>query len=108
MKTDQLYNLFKESEGVSTDTRTIRKGEMFFALWGGKHNGNLYATEALEKGASVAVIDDPLFETDKTILVDDCLFDRGLVVVPVLQPRHPLLSRHVLKSISLTSARPLS
>ena len=89
MKTDQLYTLFKESTGVSTDTRTIKKGEMFFALWGSKFNGNLYATEALEKGASVAVIDDPLFETDKTILVDDCLFElqalathhRGLVVV---------------------------
>ncbi len=29
----------------------------------------------LEKGASWAVIDDPLFETDKTILVDDCLLE---------------------------------
>jgi UDP-N-acetylmuramoyl-tripeptide--D-alanyl-D-alanine ligase len=75
MKTEQLYNLFKDSTGVSTDTRTIRKGEMFFALWGNKYNGNLYAGEALEKGASCAVIDDPLYETDKTILVDDCLFE---------------------------------
>jgi UDP-N-acetylmuramoyl-tripeptide--D-alanyl-D-alanine ligase len=75
MKTEQLYGLFKESTGVSTDTRTIRKGEMFFALWGNKYNGNLYAGEALEKGASCAVIDDPLYETDKTILVDDCLFE---------------------------------
>jgi UDP-N-acetylmuramoyl-tripeptide--D-alanyl-D-alanine ligase len=75
MKTDQLYSIFKESGGVSTDTRTINKGEMFFALWGNNHNGNLYAAEALEKGASVAVIDDPLYETDRTILVDDCLFE---------------------------------
>jgi UDP-N-acetylmuramoyl-tripeptide--D-alanyl-D-alanine ligase len=75
MKTDQLYSLFRESKGISTDTRTIKKGEMFFALWGGNYNGNLYAKEALEKGASIAVIDDPLYETDKTILVDDCLFE---------------------------------
>jgi UDP-N-acetylmuramoyl-tripeptide--D-alanyl-D-alanine ligase len=75
MKTDQLYNLFKESKGVSTDTRAIKNGEMFFALWGSKYNGNLYATEALERGALVAVIDDPLYETDKTVLVDDCLFE---------------------------------
>jgi UDP-N-acetylmuramoyl-tripeptide--D-alanyl-D-alanine ligase len=75
MKTEQLYSLFKESGGISTDTRTIKKGEMFFALWGSKYNGNLYATEALEKGASVAVVDDPLYESDKTILVDDCLFE---------------------------------
>jgi UDP-N-acetylmuramoyl-tripeptide--D-alanyl-D-alanine ligase len=75
MKTEQLYSLFKESTGVSTDTRTVRKGDMFFALWGNKYNGNLYAAEALERGASCAVIDDPIYETDKTILVDDCLFE---------------------------------
>jgi UDP-N-acetylmuramoyl-tripeptide--D-alanyl-D-alanine ligase len=75
MKTDQLYSLFRESKGISTDTRTIKEGEMFFALWGSNYNGNLYAKEALEKGASIAVIDDPLNETDKTILVDDCLFE---------------------------------
>lgn len=75
MKTEQLYNLFKESKGVSTDSRTIRKGEMFFALWGNNFNGNLYAAEAIEKGASCAIVDDPLYETNKTILVDDCLFE---------------------------------
>jgi UDP-N-acetylmuramoyl-tripeptide--D-alanyl-D-alanine ligase len=75
MKTDQLYTLFKESAGISTDSRTIKKNEMFFALWGSNFNGNLYAAEALEKGASIAVIDDPLYESDKTILVDDCLFE---------------------------------
>jgi len=75
MKTDQLYSLFKESTGISTDTRTIKKGQMFFALWGNKYNGNLYAAEAIEKGASCAVIDDPLYESEKTVLVDDCLFE---------------------------------
>jgi UDP-N-acetylmuramoyl-tripeptide--D-alanyl-D-alanine ligase len=75
MKTDQLYSLFKESTGISTDTRTIKKGEMFFALWGNNYNGNLYAAEALAKGASCAVIDDPLYESEKTVLVDDCLFE---------------------------------
>jgi UDP-N-acetylmuramoyl-tripeptide--D-alanyl-D-alanine ligase len=75
MKTDQIYGLFKKSAGINTDTRTIRTGEIFFALWGDKYNGNKYADEALSKGASWAVIDDPLFETEKTILVDDCLFE---------------------------------
>jgi len=75
MKTDQLYSLFKESKGISTDTRTIKKGEMFFALWGNNYNGNLYAAEAIGKGASCAVIDDPLYESEKTVLVDDCLFE---------------------------------
>src|SRR5450759_2927272 len=75
MKTEQLYKLFVESTGVTTDSRAVRKGEIFFALWGENYNGNKFASEALEKGASWAVIDDPLFETEKTILVDDCLFE---------------------------------
>jgi UDP-N-acetylmuramoyl-tripeptide--D-alanyl-D-alanine ligase len=75
MKTDQLYSLFRKSTGVSTDSRTVKKGEMFFALWGNNYNGNIYASDALEKGALCAVIDDPMYEKEGTILVDDCLFE---------------------------------
>ncbi len=75
MKTEQLFKLFKESTGVSTDSRTVEKGQIFFALWGDNYNGNKFASEALSRGASCAVIDDPLFETENTILVDDCLLE---------------------------------
>ena len=75
MKTEQLYSLLKESTGVSTDSRTVGKGQIFFALWGDNYNGNKFASEALARGASCAIIDDPLFETENTILVDDCLFE---------------------------------
>ena len=93
MKTEQLYRIFKEeSTGVSTDSRTIKKGQLFFALWGQNFNGNKYAAEALDKGASYAVIDDPVYENDKTILVDDCLIElmalaahhRKMIKAPVL------------------------
>jgi UDP-N-acetylmuramoyl-tripeptide--D-alanyl-D-alanine ligase len=75
MKTELLYGLFKESMGIATDSRTVRKGEIFFALWGENYNGNEFAAGALEKGASYAVIDDPMFEAGQTILVEDCLFE---------------------------------
>jgi UDP-N-acetylmuramoyl-tripeptide--D-alanyl-D-alanine ligase len=75
MKTEQLYNLFKESTGVSTDSRTVGKGQIFFALWGDNYNGNKFASEALAQRRKCAVVDDPLFETENTILVDDCLFE---------------------------------
>ena len=75
MQTEHLYKLYKESGGISTDTRKLKKGEIFFALWGDNYNGNKFAAEALEKGALCAIIDDPAFETDKTVLVDDCLFE---------------------------------
>jgi len=75
MKTDQLFCQFKKSTGVTTDSRKVGKGQIFFALWGDNYNGNKFAAEALEKGASCAVIDDPMFEVENTILVEDCLFE---------------------------------
>jgi UDP-N-acetylmuramoyl-tripeptide--D-alanyl-D-alanine ligase len=75
MKTDQLYEYFKESTGVTTDSRNVQKGEIFFALWGESYNGNQFAEEALNKGALLAVIDDPQYESSGTFLVDDCLLE---------------------------------
>jgi UDP-N-acetylmuramoyl-tripeptide--D-alanyl-D-alanine ligase len=75
MKTELLYELYRESKGIATDSRTVKEGQIFFALWGENYNGNKFASEALSKGASWAVIDDVAFETEKTILVDDCLFE---------------------------------
>jgi len=75
MKTEHLYQLFKESSGISTDTRTINRNQIFFALWGEKFNGNKFAAEAITKGASWAVIDEDAYETEKTVLVDDCLME---------------------------------
>jgi UDP-N-acetylmuramoyl-tripeptide--D-alanyl-D-alanine ligase len=75
MKTEQIYKLFRESTGVTTDSRSVSTGQIFFALWGDNYNGNKFASEAIDKGASYAIIDDPAFETEKTILVDDCLFE---------------------------------
>ena len=53
---NRLYDIFLESSGVNTDTRTIREGEMFFALKGENFDGNEYALKALEAGASCAVV----------------------------------------------------
>lgn len=76
MQTERLFRIFREeSTGISTDSRSITKGQIFFALWGKNHNGNQFASDAIEKGASYAVIDDPAYESDRTILVDDCLFE---------------------------------
>jgi UDP-N-acetylmuramoyl-tripeptide--D-alanyl-D-alanine ligase len=76
MKTEQLYNLFKNSTGITTDSRKVEKGQIFFALWGDNFNGNVYAADALSKGALCAIIDDPQYEAgDDTILVDDCLIE---------------------------------
>ena len=75
MSTTDLYTLFLESTGVTTDTRKIEKGKLFFALKGENFNGNSFAQEALNSGASYAVIDEEEFHTndERIILVEDVL-----------------------------------
>ena len=64
----------KESLCVSTDTRHLPVGCVFFALHGATFDGNTFAAQALEQGASVAVIDNPEYAIEgKTILVPDTL-----------------------------------
>lgn len=52
----EIYNRFKECGCVTTDTRTLKGGEMFFALKGENFDGNEYALKALEAGAKYAVV----------------------------------------------------
>jgi UDP-N-acetylmuramoyl-tripeptide--D-alanyl-D-alanine ligase len=46
--------------GVSTDTRTLRPGDAFFALVGENFDGHNYVREAFAKGAACAVVQRPL------------------------------------------------
>lgn len=69
-----LYSRFLLSDGVSIDTRTIEKGNLFFAISGPNFNANKFAKEALSKGAAYAVVDDKDYQTDERIvLAEDCL-----------------------------------
>lgn len=47
------------SDGVSTDTRTLKENQLFFALRGEHFDGNRFLPEALEKGCRLAVTDHP-------------------------------------------------
>ena len=55
---DVIYNEFRKSEGISIDTRQNCKKRIFFALKGENFNGNIYADEAIKKGASIVIIDE--------------------------------------------------
>ncbi len=43
-------------DGVSTDTRTLRRGELFVALQGPNFDGGDYVSQASDKGAAAAVV----------------------------------------------------
>ena len=56
---ENLYKKYVEcGYRVTTDSRAIEGGEMFFALKGENFDGNAYALKALESGAAWAVIND--------------------------------------------------
>jgi UDP-N-acetylmuramoyl-tripeptide--D-alanyl-D-alanine ligase len=70
----RLYDIFRASSGVNTDTRTLRPGQLFFALKGENFDGNAYALQALEAGAAYAVVNDTLEAEDpRLIKVPDTL-----------------------------------
>ena len=58
MNIEALHQLFLESSGVCTDTRKITRNCIFFALKGANFNGNSFASEAIDKGAKIAIIDE--------------------------------------------------
>ena len=59
---EELYSLYKKCSGITTDSRQIKEGVMFFALRGEKFDGNDFAEEALKAGARYAVVDRFLLE----------------------------------------------
>ena len=76
MEMKELYELFLQHPTITTDSRDVPEGSMFFALKGDTFDGNAYATAALEKGAAYAVIDEKEYakeSNDRLILVEDVL-----------------------------------
>ena len=74
VNTQTLLEKFLSSTGVSTDTRKIQAGNLFFALKGPNFNANAMAAEAVEKGAQYAIIDDADYLAgERTLLVEDGL-----------------------------------
>ncbi|MDP4916028.1 MAG: UDP-N-acetylmuramoyl-tripeptide--D-alanyl-D-alanine ligase [Saprospiraceae bacterium] len=58
MDLQSLYQLFLSGCGISTDSRNVKKGDIFFALKGENFDGNQYALQSLQNGAILAVADD--------------------------------------------------
>ena len=75
METEELHRIFLDTHKITTDTRNIIPGSMFFALKGENFDGNKFAEKALNEGCSYAVIDDVRIENDdeRYILVDNVL-----------------------------------
>ena len=82
-----LYEIFKKSSSVQTDTRKLKLGDIYFALKGPNFNGNTFALAALEAGASFAVVEE-------TIQNSKAIDDRILQVADVLTTLQDLAKYH--------------
>ena len=94
-----IYSRFKESTGVSTDTRSLKGGEMFFALKGENFDGNEYALKALEAGASYAVVN----KGSEAAFSDD---PRLIKVADTLKTLQELARWH--RSMTIVNGKPLT
>ncbi|MDO9257273.1 MAG: UDP-N-acetylmuramoyl-tripeptide--D-alanyl-D-alanine ligase [Bacteroidales bacterium] len=70
---EELYSVYLNHRAISTDSRQIIPGSLFFALKGDNFDGNKYAGIALDAGAAFAVIDNEAYSGNKTLLVNDTL-----------------------------------
>src|SRR5712664_4979767 len=71
--------------GVSIDSRTIRAGELFFAIHGPRHDGHDHVAAALERGAVAAVV-----AASRSRGFAESVRDRCLIVDDPLRALHPL------------------
>lgn len=67
--TEQLYQIYLQHPVISTDTRKIGVGSLFFALKGDKFDANTFTRQALEAGAAYAVIDNAQYKINEQCLV---------------------------------------
>jgi len=76
MTVQEIYNIFRKTSGVTTDSRKCGPGLMFFALKGERFDGNEFVPGALDQGCSYAVMDNKdLYDAadERMILVDNVL-----------------------------------
>ncbi len=81
LKTDTLssieiiYSHFCINYSLTTDSRKVESGSVYLALKGERFDGNEFAQQALELGASLVIVDDNKFYTkdERVILVENSL-----------------------------------
>lgn len=72
MTTKEIYQIFLNHPIISTDSRHIKPNCLFIALKGENLDGNDYAKDALNLGASYAIVDNEKYAiSDKYILVNN-------------------------------------
>jgi UDP-N-acetylmuramoyl-tripeptide--D-alanyl-D-alanine ligase len=70
---EEIYHLFIDNPTITTDSRQVQKGSIFFALKGDSFDGNKYALNAIQQGCIAAIVDDPNIKDNRCIYVENVL-----------------------------------
>jgi UDP-N-acetylmuramoyl-tripeptide--D-alanyl-D-alanine ligase len=71
---ESLYEIYLKHPEICTDSRSLKSGDLFFALKGENFNGNHFALQAVSQGAAYAITDEiPEHPDDRLLQVDDVL-----------------------------------
>ena len=87
---DRLYQAYLRSRTVTTDSRNITPGCLFFAFKGEHFDGNAFAPQALEQGAALCVVDEK-WKVESGKWKDD---DRIIGMSDVLETLQELAREH--------------
>ena len=89
-----LFQPFYNSSGICTDTRAIEKNSLFICIKGVHFNGNTFASQAIESGASHVIVDESAYYVNngKMTLVENSVkylqelanFHRNKFNIPVI------------------------
>lgn len=93
MNIEGIYKIYQQFPSIQTDSRKLKKDDIFFALKGPNFNGNQFVKQALDLGAAYVVADEPQgLKDERIILVEDVLttlqqlakFHRGQFHIPFI------------------------
>lgn len=86
--------------GISIDTRTLQKGDLYIALKGDNNDGHVYTSEAFENGASGVIISDT-----KSVQLNDpavCVSDTNIALYDLARGARERAKN--LESIAITGS----
>lgn len=90
-KIEELYAHYLQHPSVTTDTRSIKPGDIFFALKGENFDGNEFAFKAIEQGASLVICDkEELKQRENFINLREKIFfcEDSLATLQLLAKHH--------------------
>ncbi|MHA6727748.1 UDP-N-acetylmuramoyl-tripeptide--D-alanyl-D-alanine ligase [Chryseobacterium sp. A301] len=94
MNVQEFYSLFKQCEKVTIDSRTVEKGDLFFAFSGENYDAGKEAANAIKKGALGVIVErkqyedaeNQVFYANSTLqfLQDLALYHREQLSIPII------------------------